>query len=247
MPDVGATAIAITNNDQELANRIAADMSEYMWRIREEFASGQFPMPSDAVRLARQAIAREETPVAMGDYSDRSGDATFILQALIDQGVSKFLYASLRDERALETLEQNNAQPGDPFAMDVGGFAGPASGDPVHIEGTVAYRGAQLGYEHIAAIAFGDDNMLILTPTYEQVIFPEPLRFGPIDPDDYDVIVVKSRAHFRRGFDETGYAKSIFVVDAPGAFVGTTRLNALDYEFAPINELYPFGTPPGRQ
>jgi microcystin degradation protein MlrC len=104
-----------------------------------------------------------------------------------------------------------------------------------------------LDFEHIAAIEFGDNNMLILTPAYAQVIFPEPLRFGPIEPDNYEVIVVKSRAHFRRGFDETGYAKTILVVDAPGPFVGTTRLDALDYEFAPIDELYPFGTPPSRK
>ncbi|MDA7582538.1 hypothetical protein N8718_06430, partial [Luminiphilus sp.] len=59
-------------------------------------------------------------------------------------------------------------------------------------------------------------------------------------PDDYDVFVVKSRVHFRRGFDETGYAKTIMVVDAPGDWFGTTRLNALDYQYAPIDRLYPF-------
>ena len=30
------------------------------------------------------------------------------------------------------------------------------------------------------------------------------------------------------------------VVDALGDFVGTTRLDALDYKFGPIDELYPF-------
>jgi microcystin degradation protein MlrC len=88
--------------------------------------------------------------------------------------------------------------------------------------------------------------MLVLTPAYTQLVHPEQLRFGPIDPDEYDVFVVKSRAHFRRGFDETGYAKSIFVVDAPGPYLGTTRLDALDYQFAPIDRLYPFGSPLGR-
>ena len=57
---------------------------------------------------------------------------------------------------------------------------------------------------------------------------------------EFDVIVVKSRVHFRRGFDETGYSKTIMVVDAPGDFIGTTRLDALDYKFGPIKNLYPF-------
>ena len=71
-------------------------------------------------------------------------------------------------------------------------------------------------------------------------------EFTGLASDNYEVFVVKSRAHFRRGFDETGFAKSIFVVDAPGSFVGTTRLDALDYQFAPIDRLYPFGTPDRR-
>ena len=73
------------------------------------------------------------------------------------------------------------------------------------------------------------------------------MRFGPIDPDRFDVFVVKSRAHFRRGFYETGYAKSIVIIDAPGPFVGTTRLDALDYEFAQLDKLYPFGMPDERR
>jgi microcystin degradation protein MlrC len=68
------------------------------------------------------------------------------------------------------------------------------------------------------------------------------LRFGPINPDDFDIFVVKSRVHFRRGFDETGYAKTIQVVDAPGNWFGTIRLDALDYETGPIDQLYPFNT-----
>jgi len=245
VPDVGATTIAITNSDQELANRIADDMSEFIWRVREEFASGEFPMPDEAVRLVKQAVLRGDTPVAIGDYSDRPGDATFILRELIDQGVGNFIYGCLRDEHALAAVSEADAQPGDPFAMAVGGFT-PSGGQPVPVEGTLVYFGEQWGYDRVAAIEFGNHNMIVLTPAYTQLVDPEQLRFGPIDPDEYDVFVVKSRAHFRRGFDETGYAKSIFVVDAPGPFLGTTRLDALDYQFAPIDKLYPFGTPDGR-
>jgi microcystin degradation protein MlrC len=240
VPDVGATAIAITNNDQPLADAIAEDMSNYMWRVREEFAHQQYPKPDKAVLQVKTAIGSGQVPVAMGDYSDRSGDATHILRQLIDQGVSKFLIGTLRDERALAALEEANAQPGDRFAMNVGGFAGEGSGEPVYIEGTLVYRGAEMGYEQVAAVAFGDGNMLILTPAYEQVLYPEALEIGPIKAADYNVFVVKSRVHFRRGFDETGYAKTIVIVDAPGPYVGTTALDALDYEYAPIKTLYPF-------
>lgn len=241
VPDVGATVHVMTNNNQELADRIADDMNEFIWRVRSDFAHGNYPMPGEAVSKVRQAIADGKTPIVLGDYSDRPGDATWILRQLIDQGVNKVLYVALRDERALDSLVALNTKPGDAFDMGVGGFTGPQAGKPVRIKGTVRYFGPHWEYKQVAAIEFGDKNMLILAPAYTQILYPEQMRFGGIEPNDYQVFVVKSRVHFRRGFDETGYAKTILVVDAPGPWVGTTRLDALDYQHAPIDQLYPFG------
>lgn len=240
VPDIGATVHVITNNNQKLADSIADDMANYIWRVRENFAGGTFPMPKEAVKNTQTAINNNLIPVVLGDYSDRPGDATWILKELIDAKVAGVLYATLRDERVLEKLEKENAKPGDTFNMDVGGFTGEQAGTPVNIKGTLVFFGPKWSYKNIAVIEFEKNNMLIITPTYEQIISPEKLRFGPINPDDYQVFVVKSRVHFRRGFDETGYAKTILVVDAPGDWFGTTRLNKLDYKFGPITKLYPF-------
>ncbi|MFO7892743.1 MAG: M81 family metallopeptidase [Longimicrobiales bacterium] len=241
VPDVGTTVHVMTDGDQALADEIADDMAGFIWRVREEFAHGEFPGPEEAVTRAKAAVAAGETPVVLGDYSDRPGDATWILREIIDQRLGGVIIATLRDERALQRLVEGGAEPGDPFDMEVGGFTGPSGGEPVRVEGTLRWIGSRWGYDHVAAIAFGRDNLLILTPAYTQITTPGSLRFGPIEPDHYQVFVVKSRIHFRRGFDETGYAETILVVDAPGPFIGTTRLDALDYEHAPIHRLYPFG------
>jgi len=246
VPDVGATTMVVTNENQALADRIAEDMSDYMWRVREEFAGGDFPLPPEGVRLVRDAIAAGETPVVIADHSDRPGDATHILSELIAQGVGKVLIGTIRDERVIEALATSGAKAGDHFSMDVGGFT-PSGGSPVHIDGTLAYFGRIRGNDHIAAVEFGDHNMLVITPALSQITVPAQLRFGPIEPDDYDVFLIKSRVHFRRGFDETGYAPSIFIIEAPGPFVGTLQLDALDYQFGPIDKLYPFGMPEGRR
>ncbi|MDH3901810.1 MAG: M81 family metallopeptidase [Xanthomonadales bacterium] len=240
VPDVGATVHVMTNNDPELAGAIADDMAEFIWRVREDFAGGTFPMPDEAVAQTVSAIERGAVPVVLGDYSDRPGDATWILKALIAKDVSKVLYAALRDENALAALKAANAQPGDDFDREVGGFTGDQAGTPVRVSGKVKYFGEGWGYDEIAIIEYGNNNLLYIVPTYVQIRTLDPLRFAGIDPDDYDVFVVKSRVHFRRGFDETGYAKTILVVDAPGAWFGTTRLNALEYEHAPISTLFPF-------
>jgi microcystin degradation protein MlrC len=244
VPDVGTTVHVITDGDRELADEIADDMEEFIWRVRADFAQGDFPMPEEAVAEAREAIAAGETPVVLADYSDRPGDATWILRELLERDVGGVLYAALRDEDALDSLAAAGAGVGDEVDLTVGGFTGPQAGEPVRIRGTLRFLGPQFGYERVAAVEYGDGSMLLLTPAYEQVIHPDQLRFGPIDPDAYDVFVLKSRVHFRRGFDETGYAGRMIVVDAPGPWVGTTRLDSLEYEHAPIGQMYPFGTPP---
>ena len=243
VPDVGATVHVMSNDNQELADHIADDMSEFIWRVREDFVGGKFPQPDEAVTHALEARAAGASPIVLADYSDRSGDSTFILREVIEQDLGGVLIATLRDEHVLDALTNQGAKASDPFSMDVGGFMGPASGSPIRIDGQVSYIGEGLGFDQVVVIEFGDNNSLIVTPILRQVRLPGPLKFGPLDPDDYDVIVVKSRVHFRRGFDETGYAKTIVIVDAPGPFIGTVHLDALPYENIELSNYYPWNTP----
>jgi microcystin degradation protein MlrC len=243
VPDVGACVHVMTNDDQALADKIADDMADLIWRVRSDFAHGGFLMPEEAVQKTMQSVRQEVVPVVLGDYSDRPGDATWILSQLIDQGAENFLFGTLRDEKVLAKLDSMEASPGDEFDMIVGGFTGLQAGHPIRLTGKLVYFDERWSYDKVAVVSFGKDNMLVITPTYHQVTSPVQLKFGPIQPDNYDIFVVKSRVHFRRGFDETGYAKKILIVDAPGPWVGTTRLDALDYQYAPLDQLYPFGSP----
>ncbi|MGW8265605.1 MAG: M81 family metallopeptidase [Longimicrobiales bacterium] len=246
VPDVGATIHVMTNGDQALADRIADDMNEYFWRVRESFAVGSYPLPEEAARQVGQAVAAGAVPVAVGDHSDRPGDATHILRAFEAAGIGRVLYGTITSPATLEALEAAGAVAGDPFDMEIGGFT-PSGGSPVRIQGTLTYFGEGFSYDKVAVVAFGDGNAVILTPTYEQVTDPGRFGFAPFELEDFDVFVVKSRVHFRRGFDETGFAKTIIVVEAPGPFVGTTFLDALPYEHADLSLLFPYGTPPDRR
>ncbi len=243
VPTVGVCVQVMTNDDQGLADRIADDMAKFIWRVREEWAHGEFPQPEEAVRATREAIEAGETPVVLADYWDRPGDATWTLRELIDQDVDRVLYAALSAEPSLDSIWEEDLQPGDAFDMEVGGYTGEQAGAPVRIDGTLIWRGSRWGYERVAAIEHGNGSVIILVPAYQQITTPGTLRFGPIDPDEFDVFVLKTRVHFRRGFDETGYAPTIHIVDAPGDWFGTIRLDALDYQSIDIEDFYPFGDP----
>ena len=245
VPDVGATVHVMTNDDQALADEIADDMSDFIWRVRERFANGRLPLPDSAASLVRRALAAGQTPIAVGDHSDRPGDATHILRAFESAGISGVLYGTITSPASLEQLEQANAQIGDEVTLAVGGFT-PSGGEPFPITGTLTWFDEGWSYDRIAVVRFGDGNAVVITPTYTQVTSPEPFENYGLAREDFEVFVVKSRVHFRRGFDETGFAPTIIVVEAPGPFVGTTYLDALPWENVDLSLLYPYGTPSGR-
>ena len=69
VPDIGATVMVITNNDQKLADRIAEDMSDFIWKKREEFAGKTLPKTEEGVRLAIAAAKAGKVPVVVADHS----------------------------------------------------------------------------------------------------------------------------------------------------------------------------------
>ncbi len=246
VPDVGATVHVMTNDDQALADEIADDMNEYIWRVREEFANGRLPGPEQAAQTVSQAIAAGQTPVAVGDHSDRPGDATHITRAFQAAGINNVIYGAISSPETLERMRLNEMSVGDTFDDVIGGYT-PSGGAAYPVQGRIEYIGPWAGYEYTAAVSFGDGNLVFIVPAYTQIRYPEEFAVGSIDPSDYDVFVVKSRVHFRRGFDETGYADTIVVVEAPEPFIGTTFLDALPYENVDLSVLYPYGTPPERR
>jgi microcystin degradation protein MlrC len=243
VPDIGTTVQVMTNGDAALAQQAADDVASLIWRVREEYAHGDYPLPEAAVTAAREAIRTGARPVVLADYWDRPGDGTWTLAELVKHDVPRVIIAALTDAPALDAIWEADLQPGAPFERAVGGYTGESAGSPVPITGTLRWRGARWGYERVAVIEFGHGSILILTPAYQQVTSPQQLRFAGMDPDAFDVFVLKTRVHFRRGFDDNGYAPTIIIVDAPGDWFGTTRLDALRYEHAPIRELYPVGRP----
>jgi hypothetical protein len=57
----------------------------------------------------------------------------------------------------------------------------------------------------------------------------------------FKVFAIKSRVHFRRGFDDSGFAKTILLVEPEQPFLGTVRLEALPYRNVDISTFYPYG------
>ncbi|MFQ5602071.1 MAG: M81 family metallopeptidase [bacterium] len=234
VPEVGATVMVVANDSLKLAEKIADDMSDYIWRMRKEFAGKKLPKPREGVARALSAVKAGRAPVVIADHSDRTGGSTHILQELIQQGARNFCIATLRDEKAIEKL-QATAKVGHKVSLALGGYSDKFAGNPVQVEGTLTYLG-QYGRDATAVLKIGENNYVILTEHLRQVT--DTNIFAPlgIDFEKLELIVLKSRVHFRRGYHETGIAGAIIEIDAPGW--GPADLTTLPFKNIP-KDIYP--------
>jgi len=235
VPDVGATVMVITNNDPGLADEIAQDMSDYIWRVREQFAGKKLPKPREGVAMAIAAARAGKTPVVVADHSDRTGNSTHILEELIRQGAANFCITTLADARAIDEIKAK-AKVGDTVSVSVGGYADEYAGRPVQIDGKLEFLDKYGRFETVAVLLFGNNNRVILTPLLHQVMFTDIFAPLGIKQEDLDIIVLKSRVHFRRGYVENGFAKEVVWIDAPG--LGPADLTGIPYKNIP-KDLYP--------
>ena len=250
VPDAGMTFQVTTNGKPELAERVARDMAGWAWRRRADLvATTAIHRMDAAVALAKQAVAAGKAPVVLADYSDRSGYATWLLREILAQGLRRTLVATIADPAAVEAVLAAGATPGAPFDRDIGGLVDPSAGEAIRITGTVLGAAtattarAMGGGQRWAMIRFGDGNVLVLSPFLVQITEPEELWSLGLKPEDFDVIALKSRVHFRRGFDDSGFAPTILLVEPEEPFLGTARLEALDYQHLDPRSFYPYGEP----
>jgi microcystin degradation protein MlrC len=187
-------------------------------------------------------VEQGATPVVLADHSDRSGSATWLLKEIIEQDLSDVLIATIADAQASDALKAKGVKAGDAFDMEVGGLADESAGAPVRIQGTVL--NAVEGYGQFwVVVKFGRGNVLVLSRYLVQVMEPLPLNALGFDVASFKVIAIKSRVHFRRGFDDSGFAKTILLVEPVEPFLGTVRLDGLPYQNVDLKKFYPYGEP----
>lgn len=245
VPDAGATVIVITNDNQELAEKIAKDVSDFIWDNREIFANKKLLKTKEGVKKAISLAKNGYTPVIIADHSDRTGDGTHILRELIKQDAENFCIATLTDQKVINDLRSFNV--GDRVNVNVGGFASCWSGKPVELSGTIRYlddceyklsgpmrKGATTRLGTTLVLEFGKKNYIIITPTLHQVLEDSIFPAVGLNLEQIKIAILKSRIHFRAFFDEA--AGSIVIIDAPG--LGPADLTQYQYQNHP-KDLFP--------
>lgn len=126
--------------------------------------------------------------------------------------------------------------------MEVGGLVDESAGQPVRVRGTILKAFEAYG-QFWVSIRFGRDNVLILSTYLVQIMEPSSLANMDLDIGAFRVMAIKSRVHFRRGFHDNGFTRTILLVEPPEPFLGTVRLDGLPYQNVDLKQFYPYGNP----
>jgi microcystin degradation protein MlrC len=236
-PDVGMGVIVITDNDMDLAQSMANEISDMAWRMKGDFLVRPTPV-KDAIK---EAMKVEGGPCVLADIGDNPGgggpcDGTVLLKALIEMDVKDAVIAVIKDPEAVEKIVE--AGIGNEVALKIGGKTDNLHGSPLEVTGTVKIlsnglfmptgpmsRGLERDMGRTAVLKVGGVD-IIVTEEREQPTTLALYRSVGIEPCDKKIIAVKSSVHYRAA--HTPIAKKIIEVDTPG--VTSPRLAGLPFK-----------------
>jgi microcystin degradation protein MlrC len=246
VPDAGFTVIALTNDNPDLAARVAQDVSELVWKLREPLANRKLPKPEEGVKKVLKLVEEGKTPVVIADHSDRTGDGTHIIEQLLKQGAKNFGVSTIKDPKAVEKI-MKTAKQGEKVIIKVGGYE-KLSGNPVELTGKIEFlgtgdyiktgpmsKGSKTLLGPTAVLDLGNNNHVIISSTLHQVTDSAGFTAFGIEFDSLEIMSLKSRVHFRAFYEKV--AGSIVEIDSPG--LGPADLTSIDYKNVPKN-IYPF-------
>ena len=246
VPDCGVSVCVTADAGHEReATEVAAIVAERIWALRPRYRLHCVPV-DQAVQRAMQAVAGECEPVILADTADNPGggapgNTTFLLQALSAAGATDVVMGLQHDRGVVRTAWEAGAgamvrvvfnagseRPlATPFASDATVLA---LADGVLVPTRGMYAGANRYPGKCCALDLGGIRIAVSSHAV-QCADDDTLRHVGLDPAGAKVVVVKSRGHFRAGFDHLFAPHQIVEVGAPG--VATTELHSVEWQHLP--------------
>ena len=231
----GARALAVTDGDADRAARMARELGEKLFSERHAI----FQPVHDIATALDMAAAAPAGPLVLADMSDNAGggapsDATFLLRAMLERGLTSIASGLYYDPMALRVLQ--DAGEGATLPVRLGGKFGPMSGDPLDLVVTVRklasgltqrFGSLPVALGQMAWVTLASDNSidLVINDARTQTFHPEAFTQLGVDLSAKRHICVKSSNHYRAGF--APIAAQIIPVATPGAI--TPDFKAIPY------------------
>jgi microcystin degradation protein MlrC len=246
-PNTGMSVICVDWDGQAAADEKARHFSWRLYELRHELLNA-IPVFSPAGALADLAVApgKAGRPVVLLEHADRMNDSTHLLRALMGRDFGKVNVPFLFDrETARQAFE---AGAGAQIAVRLGGKTSPESGGPVETVAKVVWAGPKTFYVTgqmqtgtlvnlgmTALLDIGEIRVSVVSD-FAFAVDGDPFYIFGEKPEDYDVILLRSKTHFRDFYEPL--AERILVVDTPD--LGPADVRLIPYRQLDTNAVYPW-------
>ena len=228
-PFNGLTAV-VTALDQDAAGSLARELATEGWARRDRFRPALTSL-DDAAALAKSTQDPARHALIFADVADNPGgggrgNTMWIMRAFLDAGVQNALVGVIHDPTL--AAEAHVQGVGASFSATFNREGGDEFSQPMTVQATVAglwdqpvrgrrgiYTNNTLDLGLCAALTI-DGLTVVVIGNRVQCADPVFFEMFGLDIAAARVVVVKSRGHFRGGFDEFFRHEDVVDVDAPG-------------------------------
>jgi microcystin degradation protein MlrC len=241
VPDCGMSMVVVTDGDQALAERTAQRLADlaHDWRavlFRRELVLDVSTGVSQALEMAKTATK----PVCLLEHADRLNDSTYTLRELMerDAGVRVMVPFMFDPDSARACIA---AGQGAEIDLQLCGKSSPQAGEPLAVraktlwagEKTITvtgplYTGGRFNLGPAAVLDLGGGIIVSLISIQWSAIDRDPFDAFGLKPEDFDIILLRSKTHFRHVY--TPLCEDILIVDTPDW--GPADVTTLPYEYA---------------
>jgi microcystin degradation protein MlrC len=239
VPQIGISILATSDGDMKVAEQAAEEMEAFIWEQREALYPKDSVLTVEAgLERAKVLAKKSDQPVVILEHADRMNDSTYTLRALLKTPEVKAAVPYVWDPAAAETAV--NAGTGARVSLSVGGHSSEKAGGPVVLDGVVEWAGEKLfpmGGEMgrgrpvdlgpCAVIRIGELVIWLISANLSAINLDPFEQFG-MDHRDFDIVVLRSKTHFRAIWETE--AVEIIIVDTPDW--GPALLDTLPYQRA---------------
>lgn len=225
VPEGGWAVAVVTNNDKALAEKLAAELANKAWELREQFWKMDSISPEAAIR---RAVEAERGLVILSDTGDAvfggaTGDSTTILAEMLRQKITQPALMTLVDPEVVDIAIK--AGVGSTITVMLGGKLDHNFGQPVEITAEVVkIGGGRIGAIVIGLESFDMGRAVLLKAGSIQIVVCEERGIGGnhpivyhhfgVEPAEAKMLVVKTASNWQYYREMTS---EVIRVNTPGA------------------------------
>lgn len=204
----GWSTVVTTNGDPALAERLADELADLAWSMRDDFQERE-AVPVDEAVLRADAAANGVVVISdTGDtvFGGAAGDSNVILEAMLRLGIRGPALLPMISPTAARRLHE--AGEGATVTLPLGGDAATEFFTPLEVTGTVRKTGggvAHIDFNHQPQVDIGKAVLFEIGPVTLLITekrgvagnLPDAYRILGIEPAEYKIAVVKTASNFQ--------------------------------------------------